>query len=70
MKGLELKIKNNIIIKMEDEGLDYKNYDDVCKFLEDYISDDVLLFMAKTGIDVMWYTNKLENDFEVVVQEL
>lgn len=56
---LERLIKEDILSKKGDMPLD--------EFLEDYLSDDLMDYQNATGLNLIFYVEKHNNDFEVKV---
>lgn len=57
---LEKLIKNDILSKKKaDEKLDV--------FLESYFNDDIIDYQNATGLNLIWWTEQQDNDFNVKV---
>lgn len=57
---LEKLIKNDILSKKKaDEKLDV--------FLESYFNDDIMDYQNATGLNLIWWTEQQDNDFNVKV---
>lgn len=68
---LEAKIADEILYEMSKKTLDSTDILEVHKFLEEFVSQEIIKYMDENGVELMWY---IEEDpvtaFKVIVNEL
>lgn len=68
---LETKIADEILYEMSKKTLDSTDILEVHKFLEEFVSQEIIKYMDENGVELMWY---IEEDpittFKVIVSEL